>query len=251
MKRLVLFVAIFISISFSYSYAAHPLITDDTGTQGKGKFQLEFNSEYGVEKESGVTEKAFEFATILSYGFTDTLDFVINIPYQHTKIEDTVSKKESGISDMSIEVKWRFFEKDGLSFAIKPGVSIPTGDEDKGLGTGKIAYSVYLITTKEIKPINLHLNLGYIRNENKFDERKNILHASFAGELEVTEKLKVVANIGAETNPDKSSSVSPTFALAGFIYSITESVNIDLGYKYGLNKPEIDNTYLFGIAIKF
>ena len=34
-------------------FAAHPLITDDTGTQGKGKFQLEVNGEYAHEDEDG------------------------------------------------------------------------------------------------------------------------------------------------------------------------------------------------------
>ena len=33
------------------SWAAHPLITDDTGTQGKGKFQLELNGQYDWDKE--------------------------------------------------------------------------------------------------------------------------------------------------------------------------------------------------------
>lgn len=28
------------------AFAAHPLITDDTGTQGQGKFQLEVNGEW-------------------------------------------------------------------------------------------------------------------------------------------------------------------------------------------------------------
>lgn len=251
MKKIVSIVTLFLALSFSYSYAAHPLITDDTGTQGKGKFQLELNSEYGVEKENGVTEKTFEFAPTLSYGLTDTIDIVVGVPYQRIKVEDGGTAKESGLSDMSIEAKWRFFEKEGLSFAIKPGISIPTGDENKGLGTGKVGYSAYFITTKEMKPVNIHLNLGYIRNENKFDERKNILHASLAGEYEATEKLKIVANVGTETNPDKASNVSPAFALAGVVYSITENVSVDAGYKYGLNKPETDNTYLFGVAIKF
>lgn len=35
----------------SASFAAHPHITDDTGTQGKGKFQLEVNSEFAYDKE--------------------------------------------------------------------------------------------------------------------------------------------------------------------------------------------------------
>jgi hypothetical protein len=38
------------------AFAAHPLITDDTGTQGKGKFQLEVNSEFDHEDEDGTKE---------------------------------------------------------------------------------------------------------------------------------------------------------------------------------------------------
>jgi hypothetical protein len=33
------------------SLAAHPLITDDAGTQGKGKFQLEVNGQYEHDEE--------------------------------------------------------------------------------------------------------------------------------------------------------------------------------------------------------
>ncbi len=35
------------------AYAAHPLITDDTGTQGKGKFQIEINSEFSTDTKNG------------------------------------------------------------------------------------------------------------------------------------------------------------------------------------------------------
>ena len=65
----------------SSAYAAHPLITDDTGTQGKGKFQLEINSEFKDDKETeeGVTtkEKGGEAATVLSYGIVDNRDIVL------------------------------------------------------------------------------------------------------------------------------------------------------------------------------
>ncbi|MEK7296302.1 MAG: transporter, partial [Planctomycetota bacterium] len=54
------------------SFAAHPLVTDDTGTQGKGKFQMEINSEFTYEKEAetGVTKKetGSQVAVALSYG---------------------------------------------------------------------------------------------------------------------------------------------------------------------------------------
>ncbi len=260
LKMLLVFVFAVFTIHFSLStniYAAHPLITDDTGTQGAGKFQLEINSEfaYDKEREEGVTikETGGEVATILSYGITENIDIVLGIPYQwfRAKEDGSIIAKEDGLSDVSLEMKWRFFEKDGLSLALKPGITLPTGDEDKGLGAGRITYSAFFITTKELDPWAFHLNLGYIRNENKHDERKNLWHASLASEVEVLKDTKLVADIGVERNPDRESNTHPAFILGGVIYSISENIDIDFGVKGGLNKPETDLTFLAGIALRF
>jgi hypothetical protein len=237
---------------FTVSYAAHPLITDDTGTQGKGKFQLELNSEFSHEDEDGATEDAFEFASIFSYGLTDSVDVVLGIPYQFIRLkEDGQKHSENGLSDISLELKWRFHEKDGLSFALKPGMTLPTGDDDKGLGAGKATYSAFFITTKEIAPWAFHLNLGYIRNENKADERKNLWHASVAAGYGITEKLTLVGNIGFERNADRNVNTNPAFVLGGLVYSISENLDIDFGVKGGLNKPEADYSVLAGLAWRF
>ena len=238
-------------------FAAHPLITDDTGIQGKGKFQLEVNSEFNYDKETeeGVTRKETggEVAAILSFGIVDNLDIVFGVPYQwfRVKADGDVTDKENRISDMSLELKWRFYEKDGLSLALKPGITLPTGDDEKGLGAGRATYGLYFITTKEIEPWAFHLNLGYGRNENKVDERKDIWHASLAGEVEVVKNLKVVANIGAERNTDEASSTHPAFILGGLIYSLSENFDIDFGAKGGLNKTEADYSILAGITLRF
>ena len=57
-------------ITSSPFFAAHPLITDDTGTQGKGKFQLEVNREYGYDKEEGVTIKTTQSHLSVLAGIT-------------------------------------------------------------------------------------------------------------------------------------------------------------------------------------
>lgn len=247
---------------FTVSYAAHPLITDDTGTQGKGKFALEINSEFSSDKETEdeitTKETGGEVASIVSYGLTDTTDVVLGLPYQWVKMqedEDT-AVDEDGISDMSLEIKWRFYEKDGLSIALKPGITLPTGDEDKGLGNGKASYSLMLITTEEIGAWAFHLNLGYMHNEYKLQEdedanRKDLWHASLASTAEVVKDLQAVVNIGAEKNPDKESNTHPAFVLGGLIYSVTENFDIDFGIKGGLNRPETDLTLLAGMAIRF
>ncbi|MGZ6220645.1 MAG: transporter, partial [Syntrophales bacterium] len=80
---------------------------------------------------------------------------------------------------------------------------------------------------------------------------EDIWRASLAGEFKITKKLKLVADIGAERNTDKSSDTNPAFILGGFIYSIRENLDIDFGVKAGLNNAEADMTYLAGITLRF
>ncbi len=242
--------------------AAHPLITDDTGTQGRGKFQLELNAEYGSDRETspGIesTERAIEAGATLSYGIIDPLDAVIGIPHLWVEgretditIPDSVHASEKGLSDISFELKWRFFEKEGLSLAVKPGISAPTGNERKGLGAGKYGFSTHFIVTQELEPWEFHVNLGYIRSNNRFDERENLCHLSFAAEYELFEGLELVANIGQERNPDKTTKRKPVFGLLGVIYGITGNLDVDAGIKVGISDPETDISVLAGMAWRF
>lgn len=239
------------------SWAAHPLITDDAGTQGKGKYQLEVNGQYDSDKETvnGVSVKSTggQAGATLSYGIIDNADLVLNVPYVWGKVtEDGVSVyDEKGLSDVSFEGKWRFFEKDGLSFGLKPGISLPTGNDEKGLGTGKTGYHIFLIGSKEAAPWAFHANLGYIRNENKAEEEKSLWHASLATTYEIVKNLKLVGNIGMERNADKAADNDPAFIIAGAIYSISENFDIDAGVKYGLSSSETDLSLLAGMAFRF
>ena len=244
------------------AFGAHPLITDDTGTNGKGKFQLEMTGEFAYDKEKsgGITvkEKGYEAGVAISAGLLDTLDIVCGIPYQWNRTEEdgAIVSDEDGISDIGVELKWRFFEQNGLSFALKPGLTIPSGDEDKGLGTGKVGYGATFIATKEIAPFTFHMNLGYTHNEYKLEEdeensEKDLWHISLAGTYEVSDNLQVVANIGVERNPDKESGTDPSFALIGLIYSITPDLDVDLGFKAGLSDTETDAALLTGLTMRF
>lgn len=234
------------------AFAAHPLITDDAGTMGTGKAQLEMNGEYGHDKEDGVTSTKTEGAATLSYGLSETVDLVVGLPYQHLRVKDAESTiTENGISDTAIEVKWRFYEHDDLSLAIKPGLTLPTGDDEKGLGAGKATYSLFFIASQEMDPWTFHLNLGYIRNENTLDEERDLWHASVAASLAVTEDLSAVANLGVESNPAKLTDNDPAFFLVGLVYALSEEFDLDCGIKYGLSDPETDYTVLAGVTWKF
>ena len=241
----------------SASWAAHPLITDDAETQGKGKYQLELNGQYNWDREDvdGVTMKTTGglVNATLTYGVAEKVDLAITLPYQWGKVEGdgVIPHNEKGISDAVLEAKWQFYEKEGLGLAAKPGIRFPTGNHDKDLGSGRVGGQLFLIGSKEVAPWAFHVNLGYIRNENKLDERTDLWHASLAAERYMTKKLKLIANIGQERNPDIKCTNHPAFLIGGLIYSIAEGVDLDGGVKYGLTSSETDWSLLTGVTIRF
>jgi len=239
------------------SWAAHPLITDDAGTQGKGKFQLELNGQYDWDEEEvesvSIKSAGGEVAGTLSYGIAENVDLVFSMPYLWGKVEESniAVYDEKGIGDAVLEVKMRLFEKNGFSLAFKPGMSFPSGNEEKGLGTGKLGGHLFLIATQELESWAFHANMGYIRNENNADEHKDLWHASLATTWEVIKDLNLVVNVGIERNPDDEAKNDPAFLIGGIIYSINENIDVDLGAKCGLTEPETDFTLLTGVAFRF
>jgi hypothetical protein len=247
------FITVFAVFIFSgTAYAMHPLITDDAGTEGKGGFLLEVNFEYGHDDENGTKTDTFDSEAILNYGILNNTDIILTVPHQYIKTRASGTEDaEDGITDLSMELKWRFFEKNGLSVAAKPVVFFPSGDEKKGLGAGRLTYGGFIIATLEKGPWAFHYNLGYTKNENKVDEKKDIWETTLAVELELMKSFKAVGDIGIKENAEKTSNVDPAFILGGFVYSLTKHIDIDVGVKTGLTQSETDYSILTGVAISF
>lgn len=254
---LAIFAAGFILLLSTYAYAAHPLVTDDAGTAGRGKGQVEIGFQLWHDKETNdeSTRKTEggELSPAITIGLHDRVDLVATIPYQWRSEEtDGVrTSRANGISHTGLDLKWRFFDHSGWGLALKPGVSFPTGDEDQGLDNGRTVYRLFFITTKEVGPAACHMNLGYIRSPNNAGNHQDLWHASLAVEYEVIKNLKIMGNAGMNRNPVPGSSTHPAFILGGAAYSITDKIIVDAGIKYGLNYAETDMTYLFGMTFKF
>jgi hypothetical protein len=247
----------FLLIIPALSFAARPFDTDDSGTVGKGGLQAEFGVEMSSTKNTvedvKIKETGTEASATLTYGILDNIDIVAGFPYAWAKVKEdgeTVFKADR-FSDISFEAKWRFFEKDGFGFALKPGITLPTGGYKKGFGTGRVTYGLTFIASKEIGPFGFHINAGYNRNENKLGERKDLWSASFAATYEILKGLNIVGNVGIERNADPAIKTSPAFGLIGVNYSINDHITFDAGVKFGLNRTEVDHAVIAGITIAF
>jgi hypothetical protein len=235
------------------AWSAHPLVTDDTGTQGKNNFQLEVNGQYDHDKEAGITTTGGQAAAAMSYGITDGIDLIASVPYLWIREKsDLATSSEQSFSDVTLDIKLRLYQENGLSFAIKPGFSFPTGDDDKGLGSGKLGYHLFLIGTKEAGPLAFNANLGYIRNETDDDmAEKNIWHASVSAIFTLNDHWKLGADIVAERNSDKDGDNDPVSAIFGVIFSPTKDIDLDLGFKKGITSSDTDWSLLAGTTFRF
>lgn len=243
------------------AYAANPLATDDTATQGTLKFQLESNAEFGWNRDTGngttIRTDSQSINEIITAGVFDPLDLILTLPFSWQQVSDNGVKTydHGGLNDISLALKWRFLEFGPASLAVKPSVTFPSGDYNRGLGNGRPAYGTTLISTVELKPASISANVGYtyqnysdaIRNTS----RQNIWNLSLAGTVEVITGLQVGAEIGTATNTDKASTVWPTFVTAGVIYSVIDNLDLSLGVKIGLTTPETDLALLPGISLRF
>lgn len=234
-------------------FAAYPLISEDTegtDTQGRGNMQLEINTDYSYSRkdDDGLRSRENQLNASFSYGLMDRLDIAATIPYQRSSDGATT---QYGIGDMSMDLKWRFYESGPVSLALKPQIMLPTGDDKKGLGNGRNTYSMETVASYEMRYLTVSGNLGYAYSDNKFGARKNIWNASVAAEVDVAPRTKLSLDVGSYRNDDPHSNTNPVFTIIGLTYSLKKNLDLDIGLKKGLNKAEVDHSWGAGLAVSW
>jgi len=251
-------------------WAAHPFVTDDTGTQGKGNWQLELQgdllrSERTADTGSGPVEqkrKLNAFIPVLSYGILDSLD--IQFGLSHVRLRTTengvVTEDESGMSDSTLEIKWRFLEAGAFSLALKPGLLLPTGDEAKGLGTGSTSWGVALLATYDAEPWTFLGNVAYSRARFKLpqdaaDNQSDLWRVSGGLSYAVAGDVRLVGEAGLRRNESRNDPYTPDktsqFAMIGIIYSPSKNMDFDAGFRKNLNDAEFDKAFLVGATFRW
>jgi len=234
------------------AFAAHPLVTDDTGTQGAGNNQAELSFD---RAESGKgANKSHENALAFTYtrGITDRLDFFVG--GAKLDLRDPAAnegKRVKGGGDSAIGLKWRYVEREGFSLGLKLTSNLATGDAGRGLGAGRATQSLLHMTQLGTASGDFLLNVGLTNNGRSDEERRTLWNISAAWLVPVREDLRVVVDVGASQQASRDSSKHPAFALVGLIWAVTEQIDLDIGYKHGLNNQEADGQLGVGLTVRW
>jgi hypothetical protein len=243
------------------SLATHPLSTDDAGTLGEGRGQLELGAGLSRDRSSAggiaVRQDARELAASLGLGLAQDVDLTLEALATSLLVSgggEVVGA--AGPGDVALELKWRALGGEALALAAKAGVTLPTGDPGRGLGAGRPGLGLALAATRAAGRLSLDANVGYERRgwsraEDRAALRRDRLTASLAVRAAVRPSLQLVAEIGGATAEERAARTPGAFALAGAVIAVAERVDLDVGVRVGLSESEPDVAWLGGATWRF
>ncbi len=227
------------------AFAAHPLQTEDTGTQGAGN----------VEIENGLSRARLDATTLTTYqpqlsvGLATTVDAIVqpSFVWRHATAESAVS----GLGDTNVDAKWRFWGSDPWSFAIRAGVAAPTSRHGLGLPHGQVSEHALLVATWDDTPTTVHANLGFTRVPHAPGTRETTLHLSAAVMQALDERVILTVDGELDQDPDPSRHAWPGALLAGVIWTARPGLDLDVGYQRSIDARPVNRQWMAGLTYRF
>lgn len=233
--------------------AYHPLLTEDTETLGAGNHQVELTLDETRDRSGTALQRSRQTGLVYSYGLAKTLDIKLGMQRLRLRADDglgTVTDAR-GSGDPSVELKWQFYEKDGWTVGLKPGLTLASGDAGRRLGQGRATYGAVLMTGYESGGWEFYGHLGVRRNRNTLGERQSLYQASAMTLWEATERLWLAVEAGVLRQPDSALKRNPSFLGLAVIWGPTKDVDLDVGWRRGLNSAAPDRVLSLGLTMRW
>jgi hypothetical protein len=107
-----------------------------------------------------------------------------------------------------------FFAADAISFGVRAGADLATGNHDRGLGAGGTSYHGVLIATFDAAPFAVDANVGYAFNA-AANERRDLYFVSGALVWSANERHRFTAELAAFPDSDPASGTWQVVARVG------------------------------------
>jgi hypothetical protein len=188
-------------------HAGRPLVTDDAEPVERGRVEVE----WGIELETSVNSYSLTAPFSFGFGLTDWLEVAIKPSVLYVDDQEASPRRAAGVGDLVLEAKARLpFTPFDLALALVPSLKIPTADQERGLGTGKLDGGALFVVTKELAETRkLHFNVGYttVMGMTPAVKLQDGLFIGLAGETTIPglaeERLQFVAEVFGTTKEEK------------------------------------------------
>ena len=229
---------------------AHPLQAQDAMSTDRPDFtEAPVTVSQGLfQVETGITRQTVGDASYMTsgeglvrYGLRPRFELRLGLP-SHISGDDF----DSGLSDMSVGVKWNFASlEDGVEAGLVASVSLPTGDDN--FTSDDPNPTVILVASKPLtKKLSLASQISSTLMKAAGDW-KAYWQATAVLSAPVTEKLSAFVELRADAPPLGDNQF--TFH-TGFVFPVSDNFQIDLHGGTGLNDAAGDEFIGLGFAIR-
>ena len=241
-----LIIALVFAAAAPVAFAAHPLQTEDTGTQGAGNLEIE----NGLSRARHDSTTQTVYQPQFSLGLLTTLDAIVQPAFVW---QAAPRDSASGWGDTNVDAKWRFWGSDPLSLAIRAGVELSTNDHGFGLTHGKKSEHALLALTWDHAPTTVHLNLGttVVPRAAATPARRSMISASAAVMQQIDEHLILTLDATLGQSPNPRQGPWPGTVLAGAIWTVNPGLDLDVGWQRSVRDQPVARTRLAGLTYRF
>jgi hypothetical protein len=231
------------------AHAAHPLISEDTATQGRGKLELELGA--AITRDQG--GRIIELDPQLSYGALDDLDLILrpSVLWLTGDAADAVGRRR-GFGATALDVKWRPLEWSAWSVGTRAGVDLPTASD--GVAPRQPGTHALVMATYGSDAVMATANVAYVhapRDATAPTRRRDIVRLSAGTLVTVRSGLRLAADIAAMRATDATDRGWPAVAVLGAIISLPGGPDVDAGYQLPLNARAPSGAWLVGATLRW
>ncbi|MCK5578154.1 MAG: transporter [Planctomycetes bacterium] len=231
-------------------FPCRPLVTEDTGTTEPGKFSLELSLE-GADWEND--DREYVFCGVLNYGLGEKIDVGLELPWQYLNPDE--GDDESGLGDIVLRMKYLLAKESESwpAFLIKPTFKVPSGDDDKGLGSGKSDIGLLLVVEKSFDKLTGYFNAGYniLDLPKKKKWRDNTRFFGLGFQRPINERYALLFEVTHEANFNSDRDDDSLDMTVGMFYCPNEKVTWDFALGFGLSDASPDHRFAGGASINF
>jgi hypothetical protein len=230
--------------------AGFPLGTEDAATQGKGNVEVEFNYERSSPSGGG---RETTLGNTYTLGVAPRIDLAASFAYVFLDPGDG-TESVRGMGDTEVTLKTSFGDGNGWipTVGFKAGAVLPTGEETKGLGSGRACGLATVIADWKVGGVLIHANTGATITGRPIGslDRDDSVRGSLAAEWEFAERYILLGEYLWEKNTGASGSASSDLLVGGKA-DLTRNLTLDVGIRWGTTDASPSVTYLAGVTIAF
>ena len=226
---------------------ARPTVSNPAQFQRPGVLQLEFgfNGNFS-SRGSFATETDFPLAIRFAATRRILLEFDNDSPYSLTSTNST----NSGEGDMQVGIQGVFVpeNKSRPGLAVAYYVKIPTGNPNRGLGTGRADHSFIGLFSKTVKKTTIDFNAIYLlAGKTSSSGHDSSGQAAFAVSQGLTKHFGVQGEISGASRNDQQTGAM--YALGVVTYQLNRRLVFDSGIRLGLTPRSARAGAVAGITV--